>query len=209
MTTPTFTQAQFDDLRVVDRNLSSYRRSDEGYVARMVALVDASGDDIAKREDVAHASGDAGLMALSVRNDTLAALAGADGDYAPLQVDANGAQYVNTMGTTTAPTVTNATGATAIATSTSISGTYRLVSVTVHFNAAPTTTEDLTVTLNANDGAAYDTVLYSVDPSASSATDIVFIPDGDIIFETGDELDVAYANTDTNTYGLRIVTVPA
>jgi hypothetical protein len=33
-------------------------------------------------------------MALVVRNDTLAALAGADGDYAPIQVDASGAVYM-------------------------------------------------------------------------------------------------------------------
>jgi len=45
-------------------------------------------------EDTAHTSGDGGLMPLAVRNDALAALAGTDGDYAPLQVDANGALYV-------------------------------------------------------------------------------------------------------------------
>jgi len=46
-------------------------------------------------EDAAHASGDLGIQTLAVRNDTLAALAGTDGDYAPLQVDADGALYVN------------------------------------------------------------------------------------------------------------------
>ena len=48
----------------------------------------------------------------------------------------------------------------------------------------------------------------SHDRSASAATDIVYIPDGDLIFESGDEIDVAFANTDTVTYGLRIVTQP-
>ena len=48
-----------------------------------------------KTEDAVHGSGDSGVMALGVRNDTLAALAGTDGDYAPLQVDASGALYVN------------------------------------------------------------------------------------------------------------------
>lgn len=48
-----------------------------------------------KAEDSAHVSGDQGIMGLAVRNDTLAALAGTDGDYAPLQVDADGALYVN------------------------------------------------------------------------------------------------------------------
>jgi|TARA_Y100000310_G_scaffold140352_2_gene139788 hypothetical protein len=105
-----------------------------------------------------------------------------------------------------APAVTNATGAGAIATSTTIADNFRLVGITVNFDAAPTTSENLTVTLNANDGAAYDTVLFSIDPSATSATDIVYIPDKELIFESGDEIDVAFANTDTNTYGLRIVT---
>lgn len=56
------------------------------------AATTAAGD-LAKAEDAAHSSGDVGVMGLAVRNDTLAALAGADGDYAPHQVDANGAGY--------------------------------------------------------------------------------------------------------------------
>lgn len=51
--------------------------------------------NLGKAEDAAHTSGDVGVMALAVRNDTLAALSGADGDYSPLQVDDLGAQYVN------------------------------------------------------------------------------------------------------------------
>jgi len=46
-------------------------------------------------EDAVHTSGDTGTQMLGVRNDTLAALAGTDGDYAPLQVDAAGALYVS------------------------------------------------------------------------------------------------------------------
>lgn len=52
-------------------------------------------DDTVKAEDAAHSSGDKGLHVLGVRNDTLAALAGADGDYASLQVDKNGGLYTN------------------------------------------------------------------------------------------------------------------
>ena len=48
---------------------------------------------LGKAEDAAHTTGDVGVMSLAVRNDTLAALAGTDGDYAPLQVDAVGALY--------------------------------------------------------------------------------------------------------------------
>lgn len=46
-------------------------------------------------EDSPHASGDRGIQILAVRKDTGAALAGADGDYAPIQVDATGRLYVN------------------------------------------------------------------------------------------------------------------
>jgi len=41
-------------------------------------------------EDAAHASGDSGTMALVVRRDANTSLVGADGDYAPLQVDSTG-----------------------------------------------------------------------------------------------------------------------
>lgn len=41
-------------------------------------------------EDAAHQSGDTGSFVLAVRKDTAASLAGTDGDYAPLEVDANG-----------------------------------------------------------------------------------------------------------------------
>lgn len=52
-------------------------------------------------EDAAHASGNTGTMALSVRNDVLASLVDTDGDYAPLQVNASGALYTAVSGTVT------------------------------------------------------------------------------------------------------------
>ena len=58
-------------------------------------------DNIVKLEDAQHSTGDAGVMPLAVRNDTLAALATTDGDYAPLQVDANGALYSSVTNTGT------------------------------------------------------------------------------------------------------------
>jgi hypothetical protein len=50
--------------------------------------------NLGKAEDAVHASGDTGVAILAVRNDTLASLVSADGDYAPIQVDADGAVYV-------------------------------------------------------------------------------------------------------------------
>lgn len=49
-------------------------------------------------EDSAHVSGDVGFQALTVRKDTAVALAGTDGDYAPLQTDENGKLYVTLDG---------------------------------------------------------------------------------------------------------------
>ncbi len=60
--------------------------------------IDAEIKSFTHAEDVAHVSGDVGVMSLAVRNDTLAALAGTDGDYAPLQVNADGALYVEAVG---------------------------------------------------------------------------------------------------------------
>jgi hypothetical protein len=51
--------------------------------------------NLGKAEDAAHTSGDVGVMALGVRSDTLATLAGTDGDYTPFQVDENGAVWVH------------------------------------------------------------------------------------------------------------------
>lgn len=46
-------------------------------------------------EDAPHASGDLGTMALGVRKDTAAALAGTDGDYQPMIFDSLGRLHVN------------------------------------------------------------------------------------------------------------------
>jgi hypothetical protein len=162
------------------------------------------------REDTAHQSGDLGIQILAVRKDTAAALAGADGDYAPLEVDASGRLHV-VVGAAATPTraftFDVATGAAAIAKSSAAHATaFLLHSVTCHFSAAPTTSENLTVTLNAVAGAAYDTVLCKVNPAAGSLTDIVYLPDVPLLCQAGDVVDVAFANTNTKTYGVRIVT---
>jgi len=46
-------------------------------------------------EDSAHTTADQGIQVLAVRNDALATLVDTDGDYAPLQVDANGSVFMN------------------------------------------------------------------------------------------------------------------
>ena len=100
----------------------------------------------------------------------------------------------------------NSTGSAAIAASMAVpSGdTYRIISVTLHFSAAPTTSENFTITLDANAGAAYDTLLYTLDLSTGSTVDLLWQPDAPLYLEGGDALDVAYTNTDTGTYGVQI-----
>lgn len=50
--------------------------------------------NLGKAEDAAHTTGDVGVMALAVRNDSLTTIAGTNGDYAPLSLSANGALWV-------------------------------------------------------------------------------------------------------------------
>lgn len=50
--------------------------------------------NLGKAEDAGHSTGDVGVMSLAVRFDAGGALAGTDLDYAPMQVDANGALRV-------------------------------------------------------------------------------------------------------------------
>lgn len=78
--------------------------SDDPGVALLTTLAALS-----RAEDAAHSSGHTGVMGLSVRQDTAAALAGTDADYQPLITDANGKLHVN-AGTVTVAShaVTNA-----------------------------------------------------------------------------------------------------
>lgn len=56
-------------------------------------------------EDAAHVSGDLGIMQLAVRKDVAGSLVSADGDYSPLQLDANGALRVSGTLSVTEPDV--------------------------------------------------------------------------------------------------------
>lgn len=63
-------------------------------------------------EDAAHSSGDTGIMALGVRQDTAAALGGTDGDYMPNIYDSSGRLWVNAgaIGTITPGTAASSLG---------------------------------------------------------------------------------------------------
>jgi len=127
-----------------------------------------------------------------------------DNDAVPIRMDPQGAIYVKDTSTGTDVAKVTATGTGAISTSTAIAAEWKLLQVIVHFSSAPTTSQNLTMTLDSVTGAAYDTVLYSVNPSLSSATDLVYTPDNYMKFYTGDELVIAFTNTDGRTFGLTI-----
>lgn len=70
-----------------------------GTVSAVSAVTPGTGaTNLGKAEDAAHASGDTGVMALAVRQDTLATLSSATGDYEPLHLDASGRVYANAQG---------------------------------------------------------------------------------------------------------------
>jgi hypothetical protein len=95
------------------------------------------------------------------------------------------------------------TGAAALnTTSDALTSTARLTAVLVHVSAAPVTSENLVVTLDSVDGAAYDTILVSQDLAA--VTDLAYT-DLNLPLVAGDALKVTYTNTDTRTVSVRLV----
>ena len=82
----------------------------------------------------------------------------------------------------------------------------RIKKILIAFSAAPTTSEDLTVTLDSAKGSDYDATIYTVDPvseGVSSAMQIVFDDDeGD--FAYGDAIAIAYDNTDDADIGVSV-----
>ena len=97
------------------------------------------------------------------------------------------------------------TGATAIAEALAPGVEFRLLRVEAKWSAAPSDSEDFTVTLDAGDGTTYDVLLDSVDPSSGSQTSLVFVYGIGYEFESDDAIDIAYTNTGTDTVSGRYV----
>jgi len=82
-------------------------------------------------------------------------------------------------------------------------GEFRLAGYTIHGSAA-LAAEAITFDLDAIDGAAYDVELLS-DTTLAAADDHFMIPEDERVpLKQGDEIDIAYANTNNRTYGLKI-----
>jgi len=106
-------------LTTIDAVLDSIK-IDTGVIAGDTTSIDATLTALSKAEDAAHSSGDQGIQALAVRQDTLATSTDADGDYASLKVNAAGSLYTvgeddalaNTSVVAGATTVDNTAGGT-------------------------------------------------------------------------------------------------
>jgi hypothetical protein len=105
----------------------------------------------------------------------------------------------------------NETGDAAMSVTYTAARSARLISVSVKLGAIPTTGEALTITLDAVAGAAYDVLLYSLDPAALSLTSLIVTEEdyGDVWLIPGDKIVIAYTNTDAATYGVEIVAMEA
>lgn len=76
-------------------------------VSAVSAITPGTGaTNLGKAEDAAHTTGDVGVMALAVRNDTAAALATTTADYIPITTNSVGAVWVSTVPVAT-PTLSN------------------------------------------------------------------------------------------------------
>jgi hypothetical protein len=73
---------------------------------------------------------------------------------------------------------------------------YRVISVSCKWAIAPTTSENFTLTLNANAGSQYDVLLYSVDPASGVVTDLLWQPDAELFVVGGDAIDAAFTGTE-------------
>jgi microcystin degradation protein MlrC len=94
-----------------------------------------------------------------------------------------------------------ATGNVAIAKTVTPSQAAALDSIILHLSAAGGA-GNLTVTLDAAAGAAYDTVLLTQDMTL--VTDLLWQPDRPIELDNGDSVVVAWANAAGRTYGLTV-----
>lgn len=82
---------------------------------------------------------------------------------------------------------------------------FSIRSVTLHLAGNPTTSEVYSITRNDKNGAAYDVPFYKEDLSIGTVVDVVVnFKEDELVLTSGDSLDVAYANTETNTYGSTI-----
>lgn len=94
-----------------------------------------------------------------------------------------------------------ATGNAAINETITPSSAFLLDSIRIHLNAAGGS-GNLTITVDANAGAAYDAVLATQDMTA--ITDYLYQPTRPIPFSDGDKLIITWPNAGAKTYGMEV-----
>jgi hypothetical protein len=95
-----------------------------------------------------------------------------------------------------------ATGGVAIASTLAPGKAWQLESIRLHLSAAGGA-GDFTATLDHGAGAAYDLVIATQD--MTTTTDYVWHTERPMEFDADTELDFAYANANTRTYGLEVI----
>ena len=73
---------------------------------------------------------------------------------------------------------------------------YRLMHISFKFDIAPTTSEDLTITRDSIFGPDFDVLLYSIDPSAHTLTDLLWLPDEEVFLSGGEAVAIAFPGSD-------------
>lgn len=96
------------------------------------------------------------------------------------------------------------TGAAAIAYTLTPYFAFELLSVRIKLDVAPTTSENFTITVDANGGAVHDVVICSDDLATHTSYIWPVQSIGNLHFEAGDKLLFAWTNTDTKTWGLQV-----
>jgi hypothetical protein len=128
---------------------------------------------LGKAEDAAHASGDTGVMALAVRQDTLAALS-ANGDYIPLTTDSLGRLNVRAL---------IVESFTVLALSFSTSGQPIVVNTTgfVNIHTVAASSIDLITIYATNVGTTDRTIILGWGGTATGQQMFCFVPTGETV----------------------------
>jgi len=98
--------------------------------------------------------------------------------------------------------LSNVTGAGVVAYTLAPGTAWQLESIRVHLSAAGGA-GNLTATLDNGAGAAYDYVILTQDMTA--LTDLIWNPERPMEFSGTTELDIAWANANSRTYGIEVI----
>ena len=79
-----------------------------------------------------------------------------------------------------------------------------LSAILIHFDAPPTTAENLIISYKNKDSNAYTTELANEDPATESTQDFVLEWYNGFVLDPGDTITIVYPNTDERTIGITV-----